>query len=149
VGDVRERVAPATVDAPIVQRRGESASSQPKRERAKTGDQKSVRRAPLPLAKKKPTAEVQETIQRHPEPKTEQFIGASAANSSRGTTTSQSVGASNGGSPAPSTTASESDSQGNKKDSAPDLDRLARAILPTIKQMLAIERDRKNTRGIF
>jgi hypothetical protein len=26
---------------------------------------------------------------------------------------------------------------------------LARAILPTIKQMLAIERDRKNMRSIF
>jgi hypothetical protein len=149
VNDVRERVAPATVDAPTVQRRSESATTQPTRERAKSSEGKSVRRAPLPLAKKRPTTEAQESIQRYPDHKSELFIGASAANSMRGTTSSQSVGASNGGSPGSSTTESESKGDVKNENSAPDLDRLARAILPTIKQMLAIERDRKNMRSIF
>jgi hypothetical protein len=38
---------------------------------------------------------------------------------------------------------------GNGKKKEQDLDRLARAILPVVKRMLAIERDRRNPRMLL
>jgi hypothetical protein len=141
----KERVQEKAADRKAVQ--AHSASS-----RASSG----VRRAPLPLAKLR-TQPSQPTVQRtDDELLKEQFLGVAAAGGARGTTQSENLG---GGAmrqspdaPGSDDSGSEDDAENNEHDnsnakqSPPNLDHLARAIVPIVKRMLTIERERRISR---
>jgi hypothetical protein len=118
-----------------------------------------VRRVPLPLAKLRTTKSAssstsavtsssQETIQRSPTSTSEAFVGATAGNGPRGLTQSENLGG-----VLPQSTrdpvyssGDRGGEDGNENKKEPDLDRLARAIVPLVKRMLKIERERRTYR---
>jgi hypothetical protein len=99
---------------------------------------------PLPLAKKNGSSQNSEAMQQDSQAgkNDDSFVGSSKGNSQRGNEVTQNLGGSQG--------ANGQVSNGNPGDQpVPDLDRLARAILPEVKRMLAIERDRRAPRMKF
>jgi hypothetical protein len=162
------------MDAPVVGQVAEASpalqrSPEQKSKREKNAGRKSlrvqppsarassvVRRSALPLAKLR-TAPHEQVAQRDVDDVDNAFVGASAANSARARVQTENFGGTdvagrNGiiqrsadqqtapGAPV------QTEQRQKADDDAPDLDRLARAILPVIKRMLAIERDRRNPR---
>jgi hypothetical protein len=114
-----------------------------------------VRRSPMPLAKVTRATRT-ESVQREPEEIRETFVGSTAGNSARASTQTENLGVSGENHSMNSLPNSQSDSHQNNHQNeqradnaaAPDLDRLARAILPVVKRMLAIERDRRNPSAV-
>jgi hypothetical protein len=158
-----EAPAPGGVSAPAIQRSPEKSNgrTRPAEHRAirvhapLSRRAAAVRRSPLPLSKLR-TSSSTPVVQRTQDDPVETYAGATLANSRRGTVQTQNLGGDNaevtsrnGSANGLVTNVAPVESEnGNARDAAPDLDRLARAILPVIKRMLAIERDRHNIRSI-
>ena len=157
-----ESPAPGGASAPAIQRSPEKSNgrTRPAEHRAirvhapLSRRAAAVRRSPLPLSKLR-TSSSEPVVQRTLDDPVETYTGATLANSRRGTVQTQNLGGDNAevtnrnaANGIVTNVAPVVPENGNAKDAAPDLDRLARAILPVIKRMLAIERDRHNIRSI-
>jgi hypothetical protein len=115
-----------------------------------------VQRAPLPLAKQRTSSKVIQRTEDDEVPET--YLGTTAGDGARGSTQTQNLGGSDANFASKNSIMNSDNGQsdgsgsGDKKDEkkdAPDLDRLARAILPIIKRMLSVERNRRNPRPVF
>jgi hypothetical protein len=106
----------------------------------------SVQRAPLTLAKSR-TATGKDVVQRDKETDEvgEKFVGVTEGSSPRSTTQPEMLKGARATSKNPCEDCDDDDGKKLEK----DLDRLARAILPVVKRMMAIERDRRNPRSAY
>jgi hypothetical protein len=153
--------------SPVIQRSPEEKGKSTKANSQKairvktpsTSKSSSVRRSPLPLAKRL-SGSANKVVQRAlVEKETEVFSGASATVSSRGFTQTQNLGGSevvsannamsDEQSAMPSAIETSSEPSETPGRDMPNLDRLARAILPLVRRMLMIERERRNPRSIL
>jgi hypothetical protein len=156
IGQVAADASPALQRSPEQKsKREKNAGRKPLRVQPPSSRASSVvRRSALPLAKLR-TAPDKQVAQRDVDDVDNAFVGASAANSARARVQTENFGgaARNGviqraadqQTTLPVATV-RAEPQQKADDDAPDLDRLARAILPVIKRMLAIERERRNPR---